>query len=199
MELIVHLGDRFAQCSEAAGRPLAGTARAPPRALLAGQLTAPIFLLPGAAIDLFAIRFEPWGAAALLRLDAAELRDAIVPLDAVVGAEADRLVAALCSARDAAERVAAAAAWCRRLAATAWRAPAAWVALVREAQRTPSGVTVARMAERIGGSARQLERDFARRARGSEGNDEALHSDLLRRRAQRLGCVSDTTPFTRRG
>ena len=46
--------------------PLA--ARLQSRAVLAGQIAGPLFLRPGRAIDLFAIRFEPWGAAALLGL-----------------------------------------------------------------------------------------------------------------------------------
>ena len=60
MELVVHLGDRFAELAQDAVDGRLRAWRAQPSALLAGQLSGPLFLQPGRVIDLFAIRFEPW-------------------------------------------------------------------------------------------------------------------------------------------
>jgi AraC-like DNA-binding protein len=52
-EIVVHFGDPFTE----------GGALAPqPRAIFAGQITAPLWLRPGAAIDVVGVRFEPGGA-----------------------------------------------------------------------------------------------------------------------------------------
>lgn len=164
MELIVHLGDRFAEVAHdrAAGRFHA--ARPQPRALLAGQIAGPLFLQPGRAIDLFAIRFEPWGAAALLGVDAAALAERIVPLDDVVGAAAGKLVDVLAAARGEAARVEAASRWLRERArlGSPSRAPAWLHTVVRAAQREPERHTVATLAALAGSGRRDLDRRFAR-------------------------------------
>jgi len=164
MELIVHFGDRFAEVAHdrAAGR--FHSARPQPRALLAGQIAGPLFLQPGRAIDLFAIRFEPWGASALLGVDAAALAERIVPLDDVVGAAAEELVDALAAARGEAARVEAASRWLRERArlGSPPRAPAWLHAVVRAAQHEPERHTVATLAALAGSGRRDLDRRFAR-------------------------------------
>ena len=164
MELVVHLGDRF---SEVAHDRVAERLHAPrlqARALLAGQIAGPLFLQPGRAIDLFAIRFEPWGAAALLGVDAAALAGRIVPLDDVAGAAAGELVDALAAARDDAGRIAAASSWLRERArlASPHRAPAWLDAVVRAAQREPERHTVETLAALARAGRREVERRFAR-------------------------------------
>jgi len=165
MELVVHLGDRFGEVAHDERSDRFRAPRPQPRALLAGQIAGPLFLQPGRSIDLFAIRFEPWGAAALLGLDAAALAGRIVPLDDVVGAAAGELVATLAAARDGAGRVAAAARWLRERAARVHprgRAPAWLDAVVRAAQREPERHDVATLAALACAGRREVERRFAR-------------------------------------
>jgi AraC-like DNA-binding protein len=157
MEIIVQLGDPFSEWAPAERR-----SRIQPRALLAGQIDAPLYLLPGREVDLFAIRFEPWGAAALLRLSAAEMRGRIVALDAVLGTGADLLVHALSDARDEAGRERAAIAWCRSRRPSAAALDLGVIRAARLAGHAAAVATVADLAERAGTSTRQLERSFDR-------------------------------------
>jgi AraC-like DNA-binding protein len=71
-----------------------------PRALVAGQITAPIVLVAGKSAGIAAIRLKP-GASSLLGVPAAELTNQLAPLDAFCRPEAvlDQLAA---SASDAA-------------------------------------------------------------------------------------------------
>ncbi|MGQ0553009.1 MAG: AraC family transcriptional regulator [Planctomycetota bacterium] len=159
MEIVVHLGDAFSEWRPGAS---GGELRPQPRALLAGQLAAPLFLVPGRSIDLFAIRFEPWGVASLLGIEAEELSGRIVALDQVLGSAADQLVYALCQARDAAARVAAAADWCRARRGAALSPPMALVRAVRLAQSGVGSARVESLTAAAGTTARQLERTFLR-------------------------------------
>jgi AraC-like DNA-binding protein len=74
-----------------------------PRALVAGQITAPVLLVAGESAGVAAIRLKP-GASSLLGVPAAELTNQLVPLDAFCRPEAvlDQLAA---SASDAARLV----------------------------------------------------------------------------------------------
>lgn len=154
MELIVHLGDPFTRLD---GQAAAGSQ---PRALLAGQLLAPLLLRPGRRVDVFAIRFEPWGARALLGVEPGALAGRLPPLGDLLGGDADRLGDALAGARGFAARVQAAERWCLSRRARA-RAPAvALVEAVRTATSDASVVSVADLARRAGWGRRRLERAF---------------------------------------
>jgi AraC-like DNA-binding protein len=154
MELIVHLGPPF--------RRLAGAEPSPtqPRALLAGQLHGALLLQPGRTIDLVAIRFEPWGAAALLGLDPRELADRLPPLDELVGAHAGRLVDALARAGTVAARLAAAHAWCAGYLAGARLPPVGLRVAATAALADPHVSRVDDLAHRTGWGTRRLERAF---------------------------------------
>lgn len=165
MELIVHLGDPFTRLGTA---PPSGPQ---PRALLAGQLLAPLLLRPGPRVDLFAIRFEPWGARAVLGVEPHALTERLPPLADLVGADADRLVDALARAEGFAARVAVAerwcwTRWCRVRARRAGRVrhgepPTALLAAARAACADPAVTSVADLARRAGWGTRRLERGFA--------------------------------------
>jgi len=73
MELVLHAGEPFTQLKH-------GCPQRQDRAMLCGQLTAPIFLAQNSRGRVFGIRFRP-GAAALLRIPMADLADHLVPLD----------------------------------------------------------------------------------------------------------------------
>lgn len=155
MELIVHLGDPFTRlCAQ----PNAGVQ---PRALLAGQLVAPLLLLPGRSVDVFAIRFEPWGASALLGVEPGPLLQRLPPLADLLGSDAERLGDALARAAGFVGRVQAAERWCQARLSRARPPAAALVAAARAAAADASVASVADLARRVGWGARRLERGFA--------------------------------------
>lgn len=155
MEVIVHLGDPF---TRRAAAPASGPQ---PRALLAGQLLGPLLLQPGSRVDLFAIRFEAWGAHALLGVEPAALLERLPALDDVLGADAGRLADMLARAPGFRARVDAAERWCSQRLARATRPPAAVVAAARAATAKPALRTVSELAAHVGWSPRRLERGFA--------------------------------------
>lgn len=154
MELVVHLGDRYARIDERGG------VHQQPRVLLAGQLEAPLFLRPGRASDLCAIRFQPWGASALLDIAPGELRGETPPLDALLGAEAERLADALTHASGTEARFTVLIGWCRARIRAARRIPPAVIVAVRLAERSAGRLRVDELATRAGYGRRRLERAF---------------------------------------
>jgi AraC-like DNA-binding protein len=89
---VLHLGEPFAQ-EDDHGRPVAQ-----PRALAAGQLTAPLRLLPRPGAEVVGIRLRTGAARQLLRVPQRELTGRIVPLADVVPRLAPRLLDAACIA-----------------------------------------------------------------------------------------------------
>lgn len=77
-EIILNLADPFVQ---AEGRE--GWVRQP-RFMLAGQLTRSVLVGPSGATDVVGIRLFPWGACRLLGVPMVEVRDVMVPLDALL-------------------------------------------------------------------------------------------------------------------
>jgi AraC-like DNA-binding protein len=73
-EIVLHLGEPFAQIDRA-GRPVPQ-----PRALVAGQLTSPLRLLPRPNAEVVGIRLRSAAARRLLRLPQRELTGRIIPL-----------------------------------------------------------------------------------------------------------------------
>jgi AraC-like DNA-binding protein len=74
VEIVLHLGEPFAQIDET-GRPVAQ-----PRAIAAGQLTAPLRLLPRAGAEVVGIRLRTAAARRLLPLPQHELTGRVLPL-----------------------------------------------------------------------------------------------------------------------
>lgn len=74
MEMVFHFADPF----------LSGGQRQA-RALLAGQIWAPLVLQPSLAIDVLGVRFRPGGSAAFLRFAQHEVAGRVAPLEDVWG------------------------------------------------------------------------------------------------------------------
>lgn len=77
-ELVLNVGDPFVRHSVdgSHGQPLR---------LVAGQITRAVTIRPSGVIDLWGVRFHPWGAAPFLRFSGAEMRDRLTSLDDVAG------------------------------------------------------------------------------------------------------------------
>lgn len=75
-ELVLNLGDAFVRHSRE------GQHHQPLR-LVAGQITRAVTVQPSGVIDLWGVRFHPWGAAPFLGFSGAELRDSLTSLDDV--------------------------------------------------------------------------------------------------------------------
>ena len=131
------------------------TAHAQPRLIIAGQVTAPFWLIPGRDVDLFGIRFTPAGQSALFREPASLLRDRWV--DALdVCADAGYLCSAMF---DSCDRPAVVDQWVLNRATGSTIDTVSTVAS-RIFDEAP-GCSVASVAARIGLSTRTLERRFA--------------------------------------
>lgn len=154
MELIVHLGDRYARLDAR------GVLRDQPRLILAGQLVEPLLLRPGRITEICSIRFEPWGAAALLGIAPRELRGETPALEALLGEEAERLADALAHSPVAEDRFAVMIAWCRERLRKSHRIPKAVLAAVRLAEQSGGKLRVDELAARTGHERRALERAF---------------------------------------
>ena len=76
-ELVLNLGDAFVRHTNE------GSHRQPLR-LVAGQITRAVTVQPSGGIDLWGVRFHPWGAAPFLGFSGAELQDRLTSLDDVV-------------------------------------------------------------------------------------------------------------------
>lgn len=72
IEIVINLAERFLRHHRA------GTVERQPASLLAGQITSPILVQPGATVDLVGVRFRPAGAATMLPVPPGELRDHLV-------------------------------------------------------------------------------------------------------------------------
>ena len=155
-ELIVHLGDPFS-------RRVGARFRAQPRAFVAGTLTRPWVLRPGARVSTLSIRFRAGALPAALGVSLEGTADREIPLGTLVGtAVADGLVAALARARTTASRFLAAETWLRNhIAGLSGRASAAGpaVGLIR---RSRGQARIDDVATALGWSRRRLQRAFAR-------------------------------------
>ena len=75
-ELVVNLGDVFVRHAQ-------DGSHCQPLRLVAGQITQAVTVQPSGGIDLWGVRFHPWGAAPFLGFSGAELRDCLTSLDDV--------------------------------------------------------------------------------------------------------------------
>jgi AraC-like DNA-binding protein len=84
VEIVLNCADPFLRVN--------GGAHRQPGAMLVGQLTGPVVVVPTGAVDVWGVRLHPWGAAACLRMPLVELRESTVPLAEVLNADlADEL------------------------------------------------------------------------------------------------------------
>ena len=75
VEIVLNLGDPFLRVNE-------GTA-VQPAAMVVGQITVPVIVIPTGVVDVWGVRLQPWGAGAFLAIPLGELRETMVELDAV--------------------------------------------------------------------------------------------------------------------
>ena len=156
IELIVHRGRPFAW------KPEGAPPRTQPDALVVGQLSEPMWLIPGATFDVIGLRFRPGAAIEALGGDLGELSDGVVPLDALWGAGARDVVDAV--------REAGTSAGAQRILETAilerlGRGPGPHPATRRVIDtilRARGRVRVDRLARDVGWTERHLERRFLR-------------------------------------
>ena len=147
-ELVMNLGAGF--------RHVVGeSAVAQPRAIIAGQVTTPLWLVPGDYVDLFGVRFTPSGQSAFLRENAAPLRDRWIDA-AAVAPGVDQLISALCDSR---ERVSVANRWV--MERTSDKRPDQISFVASQIFDENPGCSVGSVADRSGVSVRTLERRFA--------------------------------------
>ena len=71
VEIVLNLGDPFLRVT--------GGTDVQPAAMLVGQLTGPVVVIPTGAVDVWGVRLQPWGAAAFLATPLVELREATAP------------------------------------------------------------------------------------------------------------------------
>ncbi len=152
LEIVLHLADPFCRCAADGSTEVQG------RVLLAGQMTAPLWLRPAGVVDVVGIRFRTAAAASFLRTPLIELTDRVEAL-----ADCDRSLATALTAAAEREtavdaRVAALSAVLRR----AWRATPDPLALAAvrafDRSRAPN---VAELARELVVSPRTLERRVA--------------------------------------
>lgn len=140
----------------------AGHARRRMRSYFVGAMREPLLVRMTGTVDLVGVRFRPGAAGTLLSMPAAEVTDRTVALEDVLSgwpaAPFEEMLAGTASVEG---RIAAFEELLRaRFAATRPR-PEAVGAAVAMIDRTRGGVTVREMQDRIGLSARQLQRLFA--------------------------------------
>jgi AraC-like DNA-binding protein len=80
VEVVLNCGDPFRRYHERGSE-------VQPIRLLAGQLTRAVSIAPTGRVDLWGIRFHPWGAAPFLGVAGSDLCDRMLPLDAVSGVD----------------------------------------------------------------------------------------------------------------
>src|SRR3954471_21632731 len=75
-ELIVNLGDTIVHHTEGGSYPQ-------PRILIAGQITRAIIIAPSGSVDLWGVRFHPWGAAPFVGFSGYEMQNSLTSLEGV--------------------------------------------------------------------------------------------------------------------
>jgi AraC-like DNA-binding protein len=156
-EIVLNLADQF--------RRVAGNGEweTQPRSMVVGQITEAVVIAPSGGVDIVGIRLQPWGALSLLPVPAVELRDVLLPLDALAASMARDLPDQLREVTAATARVSIVFTYLRRHArgtSTTLRARAR--AIVNEATTSSDPMTVRRLASRLGLGQRQIERELDR-------------------------------------
>jgi AraC-like DNA-binding protein len=76
VEIVLNVGDPFLRVN--------GGTHVQPAAMLVGQLTGPVVVIPTGVVDVWGVRMHPWGAAECLAIPLVELRESTVALDEVL-------------------------------------------------------------------------------------------------------------------
>ena len=148
-EIVLHLAEPFAQ------RHADGASRRQAPALVSGQLTGPLHLVPSIDADVVGIRFRSDAARAVLRVPLDELTDAVVPLRDVSPALAVALERGVRAVVSPEERVRAMAA---ALEAVSPLPPPPSVRAATEQLETGVPFDMRRLARSLGVTTRTLER-----------------------------------------
>jgi len=160
VEWILHVGDRWSRLVEAGCGTLGRELQ--PRAFLAGQLSRYLLLEPGRHVQTFAVRFRPAGAALLTGGGVDALTDRQERIENVLGPIGIELTERLLLARDDSGRQNLVEAFLlERVRRT--QQDGRVEAVVDSILRDAPGANVARLAEAVSLSPRQLERRFAAR------------------------------------
>jgi AraC-like DNA-binding protein len=156
-EIVLNLGGPFR-------RLRAGDAwEAQPRSMIVGQITEAVVIAPSGAVDVVGIRLQPWGAFSILPVPATDLRDVLLPLDALAADMARDLPDEVREAPTAAARAAAVFRYVARQVRRRAPSPRSRArAIVAEATRQPEATTVRRLAARLGLGERQVGRELDR-------------------------------------
>jgi AraC-like DNA-binding protein len=157
LELVIHAGDRFRERADD------GAVRLQPHRLIVGQMMRPVTLVPTGVIDVWGIRFHPWGAGLIVDAPASALTGRI---EDAIDVAPDLTLALERAVRETAGRVdvrEAVAALCRVLLARLGDVaePDALSAhAARQMLQAPHATSVTDLAADAGLSVRQLERRF---------------------------------------
>ena len=75
VEIVLNRADRFLRVQ--------GETRLQPAAMVVGQLSGPVVVLPSGAVDVWGVRLHPWSAAAFLGTPVIELNESMIVLDSM--------------------------------------------------------------------------------------------------------------------
>lgn len=156
MELILNFGDPFDR------HRLDGSfVERQPLDLIVGPSTGPAVIVPTGAVDLIGVRLQPWGAAALLGIEPAALRDALLPMRDVNGAVASSM-ASVRDGHDVSDRLQRLRSALEPLATRAKAPDPALRAVIALLDTTQPTSSVRDVAARVGRSVRWVQRGFER-------------------------------------
>jgi AraC-like DNA-binding protein len=156
-EIVLNLAEQFRRFDDDA------TWAAQPRSMVVGQITEAVVIAPSGRVDIVGIRLQPWGAFSVLPVPAAELRDVLVPLDALASDMARDLPDQLREQADASARASTVFTYLSRHVRHTSPSPHARArAIVNEATSAPDVMTVRGLAARLGLGERQVGRELDR-------------------------------------
>jgi AraC-like DNA-binding protein len=136
-----------------------GTLSPQPVAMLVGPTARPTFVEPGREVDVLGVRLHPWGLSSLVGMDAAELRDLTVALDALSPRLA-RLADEVLDAMTGSDPMGSVSAALVRALAPVSSAQPTTKRLVEVASAARETPTVRALAARFGMSTRSVQRAF---------------------------------------
>jgi AraC-like DNA-binding protein len=155
-EIVLNLADPFRRFG-------AGRSETQPRSMVVGQITEAVVIAPTGGVDIVGIRLQPWGALSVLPVPAVELRDVLVPLDALAASMERDLPDELREQSSTAARATTVFRYLSRLARHRSPGPRDRArAIVSEATRHAGTLTVRALAARLGLGQRQVERELDR-------------------------------------
>lgn len=156
-EIVLNLADQFRRFS---GRAIWETQ---PRSMVVGQITEAVVIAPSGIVDIVGIRLQPWGVLSVFPVQAVELRDVLVPLDALASSMARDLPDQLREETDAAARASIVFRYLsRHVRTTSIGARGRARAIVNEATTASDPMTVRELAARLGLGQRQVGRELDR-------------------------------------